>query len=103
MLRKYRMPLGEGFLDIKGMAATLREKDPNMAFDLEMITRDPLKIPVFTKKYWATFDDTVSPLAGRDLAGVLDLVRKNKPKSTLPYTSRMSPEEQLKLEDENIQ
>ena len=97
------VPLGEGILDIPGMVRTLQAKNPNMPFDLEMITRDPLKIPVFTKKYWATFDDTVSPLAGRDLAGVLDLVRKNKPKSTLPYTSRMSPEEQLKLEDENIQ
>ena len=46
------------------MVATLRQKDPNMAFDLEMITRDPLKIPVFTDKYWVTFDDSYSPLAG---------------------------------------
>ncbi len=26
-------------------------------------------IPVFTKKYWATFDDSYSPLPGRDLEG----------------------------------
>ena len=62
------VPLGEGFLDIKGMVATLRQKDPNMAFDLEMITRDPLKIPIFTDKYWVTFDDSYSPLPGRDVA-----------------------------------
>jgi hypothetical protein len=43
-----------------------------------MITRDPLKIPVYTAKYWATFDDTYSPLPGRDLAKVLDL-GKEKP------------------------
>ena len=35
-----------------------------MIFALEMITREPLKIPVFTKKYWATFDDSLQPAAG---------------------------------------
>ena len=96
------VPLGEGVLDIPGMVRTLQARDPNIPFDLEMITRDPLKIPVFTDKYWVTFDDASSPLPGRDLARMLELVHKNKPKSPLPYTSRMSPEDQLKLEDENI-
>ncbi len=77
-------------------------KDANMPLDLEMITRDPLKIPVFTDKYWVTFDDSYSPLPGRDLAHVLEIVRKNKPKSPLPRTTGMSPEAQLKLEDDNI-
>jgi hypothetical protein len=73
-----------------------------MPFDLEMITRDPLKIPVFTDKYWVTFDDSYSPLPARDLARVLEIVHKNKPKSPLPRTTGMSPEAQLKLEDDNI-
>ena len=89
------VPLGEGFLDIKGMAASLRNWDANMPFDLEMITRDPLKIPVFTDKYWVTFDDSYSPLPGRDLAHTLEIVRKNKPKNPLPRTTGMSPEAQL--------
>jgi sugar phosphate isomerase/epimerase len=96
------VPLGEGVLDIPRMVRTLQAKDPNLPFDLEMITRDPLKIPVFTDRYWVTFDDAYSPLPARDLAHVFDFVRKNKPKSPLPYTSRMSPDEQLKLEDDNI-
>ncbi|MGA3236475.1 MAG: sugar phosphate isomerase/epimerase family protein [Bryobacteraceae bacterium] len=96
------VPLGEGFLDIKGMVASLRNKDPNMPFDLEMITRDPLKIPVFTDKYWVTFDDSYSPLPGRDLARVLGIVHQNKPKSPLPRTTGMTPEAQLKLEDDNV-
>jgi sugar phosphate isomerase/epimerase len=96
------VPLGDGILDIAGMIRALRAKDPDMPFDLEMITRDPLKIPVFTSKYWVTFDDPSSPLPGRDLARVLDLVRKNKPKSPLPYPSRMPAEAQLKMEDEFI-
>ena len=95
------VPLGEGFLDLKQMVETLRRKDPNIAFDLETITRDPLKIPVFTDKYWVTFEDSYSPLPGRDLAKTLELVRKNPPKRPLPKMSGLSPEQQLQLEDEN--
>jgi sugar phosphate isomerase/epimerase len=97
------VPLGEGFLDIKGMVAALRKKDPKMPFDLEMITRDPLKIPVFTDKYWATFDDTYSPMPARDLARVLEIVRRKAPKNLLPRTAGLSPAAQLKLEDDCVQ
>ncbi len=92
--------MGTGMLDLKGMVQILRQKDPDMIFALEMITRDPLKIPVYTKKYWVTFDDTVSPLPGRDLAHMLDLVHKNPPKQPLPRTSGLSPEQQVKLEQD---
>lgn len=94
------VPLGEGLLDLKKFVRTLREKDPGMIFDLEMITRDPLKIPVFTRKYWATFDDSYSPLPGRDLAKVLAMVKKNPPKSALPKMAGLNPQEQLKAEDD---
>ena len=94
------VPMGEGFLDLKQMVQILRKKDPNMIFELEMITRDPLRIPVFTTKYWATFDDSVSPLPGRDLAKVLALVKKNKPKKPLPKMAGLSPEAQLQAEDD---
>ena len=93
--------LGDGLLDLKGMVATLRAKDPNIMFDLEMITREPLKIPVYTAKYWATFDDPRSPLPGHDLAKTLDLVRKNPPKKPVPHTAGLSAEAALKLEDDN--
>lgn len=96
------VPLGDGFLDLKGMVESLQAKDPNMPFNLEMITRDPLKIPVLTPAYWATFDDAYSPLPGRDLAGVLNIVRKNAPKSPLPRTTGQSASAQLKMEDENV-
>ncbi len=94
------VPMGEGFLDLKQMVQVLRKKDPGMIFNLEMITRDPLKIPVFTTKYWATFDDSYSPLPGRDLAKVLTLVRNNRPKTPLPRIAGLSPEAQIKAEDE---
>jgi 3-oxoisoapionate decarboxylase len=96
------MALGEGMLDLPAMVKVLQQKDPNMIFALEMITRDPLKIPVFTKKYWATFDDSYSPLPGRDLARVLELVRKHPPKRPLTRTAGLSAADALKLEDEMI-
>lgn len=94
--------LGEGMLDIPGMVKGLQQRDPNMIFALEMITRAPLKIPVFTKKYWTTFDDAYSPLPGRDLARILELVRTTKLKQPLTTTEGLSPADALKLEDSLI-
>jgi len=96
------MALGEGMLDLPGMVKTLQQKDPAMIFALEMITRDPLRIPVFTKKYWATFDDSYSPLPGRDLARILEIVRTTPPKTPLTRTSGLGPADALKLEDDLI-
>jgi 3-oxoisoapionate decarboxylase len=94
------VPMGEGILDLKQMVQLLRNVDPGMIFDLEMITRDPLKIPVFTAKYWATFDDSYSPLLGRDLAKTLAIVKKNRPKSPLPRVTGLTQEQQVRMEDE---
>ncbi len=91
---------GEGFLDLRQIVATLRKTDPEMIFDLEMITRDPLQIPVLAAKYWATFDDVYSPLPGRELAKTLTMVRNNRPRTPLPRTSGLSPEAQVKAEDD---
>lgn len=94
--------LGEGMLDIPGMVKVLQAKDPDMIFALEMITRDPLKIPVHTRKYWTTFDDSYSPLPGRDLARMLEIVRTNPPKAPLTRTAGLSPADALRLEDQLI-
>jgi 3-oxoisoapionate decarboxylase len=96
------VPLGEGLLDLPRMVRVLQQTDPDMIFALEMITRDPLKIPVFTDKYWVTFDDSYSPLPGRDLARTLRLVRDNPPKQPLPQVTGLSPQEALRLEDEFV-
>ena len=93
------VPLGEGMLDLKGMTAQLKAKNTNMPLDLEMITRDPLKIPIFTDGYWATFENGYSPIPGHDVARVVDLIRKNPPKSPLPRTTGLSAEAALRLED----
>lgn len=92
---------GDGIVDLKETVKTLQAKDPKMVFLLEMITRDPLKVPVFTDKYWATFDDSYSPLPGRDLARTLQIVHRNPPKTPLPRITGMTPEARVKYEDEN--
>ncbi len=94
------VPLGQGILDLPKIVDTIRSLRPDMTFGLEMITRDPLQIPVYTEQYWETFKDPSSPLPGRDLAHILNLVRTKGVKN-LQYISNLSPAEQLKAEDDN--
>ena len=94
------MALGEGLLDLPAMVKGLQQRDPQMIFALEMITREPLRIPVHTRKYWATFEPSDSPLPGKDVARMLELARTSKHKLTT--TVGLSPAEALKLEDAMI-
>ncbi|RKN81754.1 sugar phosphate isomerase/epimerase family protein [Ulvibacterium marinum] len=89
--------LGEGYLDIEGMINTIKRHQPNVRFNLEMITRDPLKIPCLTEKYWATFDQILA----RELALYLHKIRTLKKKEQLPLISNRTTDEQLSLEVEN--
>jgi sugar phosphate isomerase/epimerase len=92
------VPLGKGMLDLPKIIALCKQHNPNMTFNLEMITRDPLEIPCLNEAYWATFGDR----SGRELARTLQMVRKNKPKSTLPRVSQLSLDEKLAAEEANI-
>jgi sugar phosphate isomerase/epimerase len=92
------VPLGEGFLDLPKTIALLRKARPDIRFNLEMITRDPLRVPCLTDKYWAT-----SPgVHGRTLARTLALVRKHKPAQPLPRVNNRPAKEQLVIEEENV-
>ncbi len=90
-------PLGEGFLDLKRIIGILRRPNPALRMNLEMITRDPLKIPCLTPKYWKP----MGTLPAQSLADALKLVRANASKR-LPQTTGLSFAEQLKLEDDNV-
>ena len=92
------VPLGEGFLDLKKMVAVLQKANPTIQFNLEMITRDPLKIPCLTPKYWATMEN----VPAEQLAAALAMVRRNAAKQPLPHTSGRDTEQQLALEDKNV-
>ncbi len=92
------VPLGEGILDLPAMVRVLRRARPELRFSLEMITRDPLKVPCLTAGYWATLPD----VPARDLARTLALVRSSAAKAHLPRVGVLSPTEQLALEEEHI-
>jgi sugar phosphate isomerase/epimerase len=89
--------LGEGFLDLKAAVKTLREVHPEVRLSLEMITRDPLRVPCLSDGYWATLGD----VPGRDLARTLARVRQHGRKTALPQVSPLAPAEQLAVEDRN--
>jgi sugar phosphate isomerase/epimerase len=92
------VPLGAGFLDLPKMIDILRRARPDLRFNLEMITRDPLRVPCLTDKYWSVSAD----LPGRDLARMLALIRKHKPSRPLPRVSDRSAKEQLAVEEANV-
>jgi hypothetical protein len=63
-----------------------------------MITRDPLKIPCLTPRYWATLEN----IPGRRLAEMIALVRARAGKKALPRVSKLSKKEQVQREEENV-
>jgi sugar phosphate isomerase/epimerase len=92
------VPLGTGFLDLTKIVATVRKARPDITLNLEMMTRDPLKVPVLTPKYWATLEH----VPAKRLAEMLALVRAKAGKTPLPRISELKKEEQLQHEDENV-
>lgn len=92
------VPLGKGILDLTKIVSICRKYNPDLTFNLEMITRDPLEIPCLTSDYWAT----LKGIPGSELAKTLQYVRKNKYKPALPRYSHLSVDEQLKVEEENV-
>ncbi len=90
------VPFGDGFLDLKKIVDTLRQKDPNMALDLEMITRDPLKVPIYTDQYWVTFEE----IPAHQVARMMEIIQKNPPKKPLPTIAGLDPAARKKAEED---
>ncbi|MGA2620361.1 MAG: sugar phosphate isomerase/epimerase [Thermoguttaceae bacterium] len=90
-------PLGQGALDLKQMVAVLRQAQPGVRFNLELITRAPLKVPCLTEKYWAAL-----PAGARDnLAPTLRFVRAHAAQS-LPEVESLAAPDLLRRESANI-
>jgi sugar phosphate isomerase/epimerase len=93
------VPLGEGTLDLQRMAATVAKARPATRLSVEMITRNPLKVPCLTDAYWATFPDR----NGQNLARTLALVRKTTERlEPLPRVDGLSTAARYRLEEDNI-
>ena len=91
------IPLGQGSFDLKKMVKAIKKVKPNVRFTLELITRDPLKVPCLTDQFYATMPE----MRGIDLARTMRFVRQHAVKN-LQYPSKLSLEEQVKLEEANV-
>lgn len=90
------VPLGEGILDVAALVRRLLEANPRLNLTLEMITRDPLRVPCLTETYWQSSD-----ASGRQLAAMLRFVREHEAER-LSEVSGLPPARQRALEDENV-
>ncbi len=89
------VPLGTGMLDLPRIIATLRKANPAIVFNLEMATRDPLRIPCLTDGYFVT-------MPGRKethLESAMQLVKANPPRGVIPSVSG-KPFSQIIAEEE---
>jgi sugar phosphate isomerase/epimerase len=90
--------LGDGYLDLPRAIRFVQQARPKTPFSLEMITRDPLKVPCLGDKYWVSFADR----NGLYLARTLRFVASHKPARPLPHISQLSHDEQLEVENRNV-
>lgn len=90
--------LGDGYLDLPKAISLVRQRNPDIRLSLEMITRDPLKVPCLDDAYWVTFPNR----NGKVLADALHFVNTHPPASPLPVVSRDSHEAWLKQENDNV-
>lgn len=91
------IPLGQGSFDLKRMVQTIKKHQPSVRFSLELITRDPLKVPCLTEDYY----ETLARVSGRDLARTMNFVRNNTASRQLAV-SKLALEQQVQLEDANV-
>jgi hypothetical protein len=67
-------------LDLDGIIGTLRKVNPAIGIHLEMATRDPLKIPCLTDRYFVTFPERRET----HLEAAMARVKANPPNGPVP-------------------
>ncbi len=92
------VPLGTGMLDLARIVAIIQKANPKVKFSLEMITRDPLKVPCLTKQYWEVFPER----NGKYLGQTMKLVNARASRDPLPTVSQLAPTERAKVEEDNV-
>lgn len=91
------IPLGQGSFDLRRIVAILRRVKSDIRMMLELITRDPLKVPCLSESFWTTLPQ----VSGGDLARTLRFVREH-PAKNLQQVGALALEKQVELEDANI-
>lgn len=92
------VPVGQGAIDLPAVLSLLRGRCPKARLSLELITRDPLKVPVLTESYWPT----LGRVPASRLAAALTLLKRNKNPEPFEVISNLPLVEQVKAEERNI-
>lgn len=93
------VPLGQGILPLGRYVDAVRRARPDARFCLEMITRDPLRVPCLSDRYWVAFDaaarrpERLRAFEARVLTRAQD---------RLPRISHLPAASQLAAEDDNV-
>ncbi len=90
------VPLGQGSFDLKRMVRTIKTAKPDVKFALELITRDPLKVPCLTHQ----FCSTMPGVPASDLAATMRFVRSH-PTAGQQVSTRLM-DKQVELEMQNV-
>lgn len=91
------IPLGHGSFDLKKMVNIIKKAKPDVRFALELITRDPLRVPCMTPQFYAT----MSSVDAADLARAMSFVREYTT-NELQQVSKLAKAKQVELEDANV-
>jgi sugar phosphate isomerase/epimerase len=85
---------GTGMTDQAALFERMRAFNPRMFPTTELITRDPLKVPVMTEGYHRSFNDRKPRVEGW-----MKMVAARQ--TPLPITSTLTPAEEYQLEEDN--
>jgi len=91
--------LGRGFLDLPALIRILRAAKPDIHFNLETITRDPLNVPIMRNNYWVTLPDTPA----RELIRTMQVLKSQSSSKPFTLVSKLRPKQQLAFELHNVQ
>ena len=90
--------LGEGITPLREIVTLLRRTRRDLPIVLEMITRDPLRVPCQTDRYWATYPERDAARLARFERTVLSRAAT----TPLPRVSHLTPSQALALENDNL-
>jgi len=90
--------LGDGSTPLAKIISTLRKHRSDIPICLEMITRDPLKVPYKTDHYWVTYERRDEARIRKFENGAL----KRSSAKPLPRITGLSAAQALAFEDENL-
>lgn len=90
--------LGQGSLPLAEMVRTVRAVNPSVRFHLEVITRDALRVPIYTEAFW----DVFPPRPAAELARFKEYLQARRPAREFPQISALPPVERVAAERENV-